>query len=166
VAASMGSDYFNLLSKKYHIPQAISGYGPDNLLEAVLALSKQINLKTAKTENLFPQAVSEQGNPKSHQLLEEVFEKADRFCNGYGEVKDAGFNIKNEYRMFDAEKVFLDVEIPQPKAAEGCLCGAIMHGGKTPADCPWFGKSCNPVNALGACMHSEEGPCRTAYLYG
>ena len=166
VAASMGYAYFRPFSEKYQIPQAISGYEPEDLLEAVLALIKQIGRQTVKTQNLFPEAVSKEGNPKSHQLLQEVFEPADAFCNGFGTVKKAAFQIKKEYRMFDAEKVFLDEELPEPAFAEGCLCGKIMRGVTVPAKCPHFGKSCNPVNALGACMHSEEGPCRITFLYG
>ena len=166
VAASMGLDYFRPLSEKFQVPLVISGYEPEDLMEAVLALVKQTGRKEVKIQNLFPEAVSQKGNPKSHQLLEEVFEPADAFCNGFGTVKEAAFRIKNEYRMFDAEKVFLDVALPEPAFAKGCLCSEIMRGEKLPAECPHFGKSCNPVNALGACMHSEEGPCRTAFLYG
>ena len=166
VAASMGWDYFRPLSNKFHIPLVVSGYEPENLLEAVRALLQQMKRNSRETENLFPEAVSREGNPKSHQLLEEVFEPAEAYCNGFGTVKRAAFRIKNEYRMFDAEKVFLDVTLPEPAFAEGCLCGEIMRGEKSPAACPHFGKSCNPVNALGACMHSEEGPCRLAFLYG
>ena len=166
VAASMGWDYFRPLSKKFEIPLVVSGYEPENLLEAVLALLQQIKQNSRKTENLFPEAVSQAGNPKSHQLLEEVFKPAEAFCNGFGTVKGAAFRIKNEYRMFDAEKVFLDVALPEPAFAEGCLCAEMMRGEKLPAACPHFGKNCNPVNALGACMHSEEGPCRLAFLYG
>jgi len=166
VAASMGSDYFLSFCEKYGIPQVISGYRPENLLEAILALARQITHQTKKMENLFLEAVSAKGNIKSHQLLEEVFEKEDTFCNGFGIVKNGGFRIKDEYRMFDAEKVFLDIKTPDTALAEGCLCGEIMRGTKTPPDCSHFGKDCNPIQALGACMHSEEGPCRVEFLFG
>jgi hydrogenase expression/formation protein HypD len=166
VAASMGSDYFLPVSEKFKIPQTVSGYTPEDLLQAVLSVAKQIRNQSQKVENLFPEAVSRKGNPKSHQLLEEVFAPVDAFCNGFGNVKNAGFQIKNAYRMFDAENVFFDVELPATPPAGDCLCGEIMNGSAQPADCPHFRKKCNIVHALGACMHSAEGPCRTAYLYG
>ncbi len=166
VAASMGSDYFRSVSQQFGIPQAISGYQPENLLKAILSVVMQVNNHRQEVENLFAEAVSTKGNPKSHQLLEEVFNTGDAVCHGFGTVKEAGFLIKEEYRMFDAEKVFLDVELPIQTTDNGCICDKIMSGIHTPENCPHFKNRCNPVNALGACMHSEEGPCRTAYLFG
>jgi len=166
VAASMGMDYFRKISEKHHKPQAISGYEPEDLLEAILFLVKQVNSKKADVGNLFPEVVSEKGNPKSHQLLEEVFEPMNVFFNGFGDVKAGGFLIKDSYRMFDAEKVFFDVETPPATLQKECLCGDIMQGVKSPKECPHFAKTCNPVNALGACMYSEEGPCKVEFLFG
>jgi len=54
----MGADYFGIISGKYHKPQVISGYEPENVLKAILHLVLQVNNKTATLENLFPEAVS------------------------------------------------------------------------------------------------------------
>lgn len=166
VAASMGMDYFGIISKKHHKPQAISSYEPEDVLEAVLHLVKQTNNKTALPENLFPSAVTAEGNLQSHQLLEEVFETDDAEWTGFGKIKGSGFKIKRAYRMHNAEEIFFDVKTPEPVLPEGCLCGEIMRGVKMPADCPHFAKNCTPINAVGACMYSEEGPCRIAFLHG
>ncbi|UBM63240.1 hydrogenase formation protein HypD [Candidatus Sulfidibacterium hydrothermale] len=166
VAASMGSHYFSSLSQNYQIPQVISSYEPEILLQAILSLVKQINRQTTEIENFFPEAVSEKGNIKSHQLLDEVFEITAGDCTGLGTVKDSTFRIKNEYRMFDAEKVFFDVQLPDPAIAEGCICGEIISGNKKPQACKHFRKDCHPVQALDTCMHAEEGPCRVEYLFG
>jgi len=99
-------------------------------------------------------------------LLEEVFETDDAEWTGFGKIKSSGIKIKNDYRMFDAEKVFFDVETPEPALPEGCLCGEIMRGIKLPKDCLHFAKACNPINALSACMYSEEGSCRVDFLFG
>ncbi len=165
VAASMGADYFRVVTEKYHKPQVISGYEPDEILGAILHLVQQRNGKSAVTENLFPAAVTSQGNLKSHELLEEVFEPVETEWAGFGKLEKSGLSIKEAYRMFDAEKVFFDVETSKPVLPEGCLCGEIMRGEKLPSDCPFFCKSCNPVNAVGACMYSQEGPCRVDFLY-
>ncbi len=166
VAASMGADYFRLISEEHRKSQVISGYEPAEILEAILHLVKQINNETVILENLFTSAVTEKGNLKSHQLLEEVFEADDTTWTGFGKIKNSGFRIKNDYRMFDAEKVFFDAETATPVLPEGCLCGEIMRGLKSSHDCPLFSKICNPIHALGACMYSVEGPCRIEFLYG
>jgi len=166
VAASMGTDYFRIISEKYHIPQVISGYEPENVLEAILHLVKQTNNKTAIPENLFPSVVTGEGNPHSHQLLEEVFETDDAEWTGFGKIKGSGFKIKRAYRVHNAEEIFFDVKTPEPILPEGCLCGEIMRGVKSPQECPHFAKACTPVNAVGACMYSEEGPCRVDFLFG
>ncbi len=166
VAASMGTDYFEVISEKHHKQQAISGYEPEDILDAVLHLVKQTNAKTAIPENLFPSAVTAEGNLQSHQLLEEVFETDDAEWMGFGKIKDSGFKIKRAYRIHDAEEIFFDVKTLEPVLPECCLCGEIMWGTKIPQECPHFANACNPINALGACMHSEEGPCRVDFLFG
>jgi hydrogenase expression/formation protein HypD len=166
VAASMGANYFLLLSDDYHKPQAISGYEPEDVLEAILHLATQINNHTATAENLFTAVASAEGNLKSHELLEEVFGFGNTEWSGFGNIENSGFKIKETYRMFDAEKVFFDTEIPKPILPEGCLCGAIMRGVKSPKDCPHFAKECTPISAKGACMYSEEGSCRVDFLFG
>ncbi len=166
IAASMGADHFKMFSEKHRMPLVISGYEPENILKAILHLVRQINHKTVSLENLFPEAVSKEGNSKSHELLEEVFKAADSEWTGFGTVHEGGFKIKDTYRMFDAEKIFFDVETPEPALPEGCLCGEIMRGVKAPQECPHFAKACTPVDAVGVCMYSEEGPCRVDFLFG
>ena len=166
VAASMGADYFRTISEKYHKPQVVSGYEPEDVLEAVLHLVKQTNDKMTLPENLFPSAVTADGNPQSHQLLEEVFETNDAEWTGFGKIRSSGFKIKRAYRVHNAEEIFFDVKTPEPILPGGRLCGEIMRGVKSPQDCSCFAKTCNPINALGACMYSEEGPCRVDFLFG
>ena len=40
-----------------------------------------------------------------------------------------------------------------------------MQGRKKPADCPHFGRACNPQRPLGAPMVSSEGACAAYYRY-
>ena len=166
VAASMGTGYFREFSERYHKPQAISGYESEDVLEAILHLVKQINNKTAMVENLFPSAVKAEGNLQSHQLLEEVFETDDAEWTGFGKIKGSGLKIKKAYRIHNAEEIFFDVKTSEPILPEGCLCSEIMRGAKVPVDCRHFAKTCSPINAIGACMYSEEGPCRVDFLFG
>ena len=41
----------------------------------------------------------------------------------------------------------------------------VLGGGK-PTDCPLFGKVCQPLHAIGACMVSVEGVCAAWFKYG
>ena len=50
--------------------------------------------------------------------------------------------------------------------SEQCVCGDIMSGLSTPANCPLFGTECVPDTPVGACMVSSEGTCRIWHQYG
>jgi hydrogenase expression/formation protein HypD len=41
-----------------------------------------------------------------------------------------------------------------------------MGGRAEPADCDLFGGECTPADPVGACMVSDEGPCRIQQEYG
>jgi hydrogenase expression/formation protein HypD len=82
-----------------------------------------------------------------------------------GVVPESGLKLRQEFAGYDAEVTF---EI-KPEAAiepKGCLCGEILRGVKTPADCRLFRKVCTPENPVGPCMVSSEGNCSAYYLYG
>jgi hydrogenase expression/formation protein HypD len=51
-------------------------------------------------------------------------------------------------------------------ADRDCICGPIMSGLATPADCTLFGGACVPDSPVGACMVSSEGICRIWHQYG
>ena len=56
---------------------------------------------------------------------------------------------------------------PRPAAlTHECICGDIMAGIKSPADCPLFGRECVPHSPVGACMVSSEGTCKIWHQYG
>ena len=74
--------------------------------------------------------------------------------------------LSDDYRQFDAREQF-DVDVaPTDDAGERCLCGEIMAGRAEPTDCPLLGDECTPEAPVGACMVSDEGPCRIAESYG
>jgi hydrogenase expression/formation protein HypD len=82
-----------------------------------------------------------------------------------GEVADSGLKLRKKYRRFDAELAF-DITPPPTREPAGCICGDILRGVKTPADCKLFGKVCTPQSPVGPCMVSSEGSCSASYLYG
>jgi hypothetical protein len=47
----------------------------------------------------------------------------------------------------------------------GCICGEVIKGKCTPADCPMFAKACHPDHPIGPCMVSAEGTCAAYFKY-
>ena len=84
---------------------------------------------------------------------------------GLGDVPCSALRLADEWARFDAEKRF---EMPESRMRDNraCACGEILRGEKEPADCPLFGRVCNPSNPVGACMVSSEGACAAAFSYG
>ncbi len=97
--------------------------------------------------------------------MEQVFEPCPAEWRGIGEVPDSGLRLRKEYQHFDAELAF-DIDPGPPYEPKGCICGDILRGVKTPADCKLFGKACTPEYPVGPCMVSSEGGCSAYYLYG
>ena len=52
------------------------------------------------------------------------------------------------------------------KPNPACRCGEVLQGNCKPTDCPLFGKVCDPIHPVGACMVSDEGACAAYYHYG
>jgi hydrogenase expression/formation protein HypD len=96
--------------------------------------------------------------------LNDVFELRDDIWRGLGIIPLSGLKIRKELSAYDAEIQF-KVDIPKSTEPKGCICGEILRGLKTPADCPLFAKKCTPSDPVGACMVSGEGTCATYYKY-
>jgi hydrogenase expression/formation protein HypD len=99
------------------------------------------------------------------KLLEDVFTSCDMEWRGLGMIPDSGLIPGMEYQDYDAHKA-IPVKLDD-KCGENptCICGDIMLGLKTPAQCPLFGKACTPENPKGACMVSSEGNCAICFKY-
>jgi len=96
--------------------------------------------------------------------MEEVFELRDDDWRGMGTIADSGLKIRSRFASFDAEAA-MPVDVPFSAEPEGCICGSILRGLKTPEECRLFARSCTPANPVGACMVSAEGTCSTFYKY-
>jgi hydrogenase expression/formation protein HypD len=96
--------------------------------------------------------------------MNEVFEHADTEWRGLGIIPSGGLTLRKRYRHLDAGEQFT-VEVHEIQRDSGCLCGDILRGKITPADCPLFAGACTPDHPEGACMVSDEGSCNTWYKY-
>ena len=164
VSVIIGSKAYISLVEKYHLPCAIAGFEPADMLQAILLLVKQIGAGTARLENAYPRAVSSAGNEKAKRIMEDVFEIVDVGWRGLGTIPKSGLRIKEEFSALDAQRVFR-LDLPDSEDPKGCACGEILTGTKIPPDCPLYKKVCTPADAVGPCMVSSEGTCAAYYRY-
>jgi len=164
VAAVTGAEAFAFLPSEFHLPAAIAGFEPEELLLAILSLLKMRASGTAKLINTYPRVVNRVGNPTARKLVETYFDPCDARWRGLGEIPQSGLALKPEFAVWDARFRFS----PEPKTAGspgGCHCGDVLRGLLEPNDCPLFGQACTPEQPLGACMVSSEGACAAYYQY-
>ena len=164
VSVITGTDAYRDTFEKYKIPCVISGFEPIDILEAVLLLIQQNESHTPDLVNAYKRAVSEQGNLKAKQVMNQVFEVSAATWRGLGEISNSGMKLKKAYAAFDAAVKFgLDLpDVPEPG---GCACGQILMGLKTPEQCGLYKKKCTPMTPVGPCMVSGEGACAAFYKY-
>lgn len=165
VSAIIGSHPWEFIARDYGIPCVVSGFEPLDILQCVAMLVAQVESGRSEVEIAYRRGVRPEGNQEALRLMEQVFEPGPAAWRGIGEVPDSGLKIRTEYQHFDAELAF-DIDPGLPYEPEGCICGDILRGVKTPADCPLFGKACTPQYPVGPCMVSSEGSCAAYYNYG
>jgi hydrogenase expression/formation protein HypD len=164
VSVIIGLDAYRPFFEKYRIPCVVAGFEPADILQAIYMLVEMIEKGSADLKNAYPRAVTEGGNPKARQILQDIFEPADACWRGIGVIPESGLKIKDDFAAHDAEKQF-DLQIPEPKIPGGCVCGEILTGKKSPPDCKLFRTVCTPVDPVGPCMVSTEGTCAAYYKY-
>ena len=158
VSTIIGKKPYQFITKKYKKAGVITGFEPEDVLEGIKMLIKQIEHNDFKIEIQYKRAVKEEGNSKAIEILYRVFEKCSSEWRGLGIIKNSGLKLKEEFKEFDVENFF---EIPEIETKEnsGCICGEILKGIKKPSDCTLFKKVCTPFNQVGPCMVSSEGTC-------
>jgi hydrogenase expression/formation protein HypD len=164
VCSVMGTREYPGLAEKYKVPIVVTGFEPLDILEGIRRTVIQLEEGRYELENAYPRAVREEGNPAAMEMLEDVFEVADRTWRGIGMIPQSGWRLSENYRDFDAEHRF---EVTGIHTAESTLCrsGEVLQGLIKPHECAAFGKECTPRNPLGATMVSSEGACAAYYTY-
>ena len=165
VSAIIGSRPWEFIARDYGIPCVVSGFEPLDILQSVDMLVNQVESGKSRVEIAYRRGVRPEGNQQALRLMEQVFAPCPAQWRGMGEVPGSGLKFREEYRRFDAEFVFKITPLPTREHA-GCICGEVLRGVKTPADCRLFGKTCTPQYPVGPCMVSAEGSCSAYYLYG
>jgi hydrogenase expression/formation protein HypD len=165
VSAIIGSHPWEFIAQDYGIPCVVSGFEPLDILRCVDMLVTQVENGESKVEIAYRRGVRPEGNQLALKLMEQVFEPCSANWRGVGGVPNSGLRLRKEYQHFDAELAF-DINPGPTHEPKGCICGDILRGVKTPADCQLFGKACTPRYPVGPCMVSSEGSCSAYYLYG
>jgi len=164
VSVITGSSVFNFIPEKYSRGCVVTGFEPADILLAVYMLIQQVNKNDPSVEIQYKRAVTMSGNILAQRVMDDVFEKCDTVWRGFGSIPLSGLSLRKDYRRFDAEYQ-IPVTVNSQPDNELCMCGDILRGLKTPEECPFFGRTCNPLNPSGACMVSHEGSCYTWFKY-
>ncbi len=169
VSTITGRRAWEFISKKFKIPQVVSGFEPIDVMISVKMLIDMLKDGKSETLNEYTRAVTDEGNLEAKRYIEEAFYREDVEWRGLGKVPKSGAKIREKYSEHDAERVFEDLlqeileeEIPEPP---GCRCGDVIRGAISPEECPLFGKVCTPEHPVGTCMVSSEGACAIIYKY-
>jgi len=164
VSTIIGTRPYEFLARDYGIGCVITGFEPLDVLQGIYMLLVQIAHGRPAVENQYTRLVKAEGNKAGQALIREVFDAADVAWRGLGVIPGSGLRIREEFAAFDAER---NIDFtPEPTVEkEGCICGELLQGIKTPQECPLFGIHCTPVGPVGPCMVSSEGCCAAAYKY-
>jgi hydrogenase expression/formation protein HypD len=165
VCAVVGYSEYEPLAARFHVPIVVTGFEPLDILEGVLMVIDQLEHGRADVENQYSRILDRGGNRPAQELIARVFEVNNRKWRGVGMIPQSGFQLREEFREFDAECRF-SVQAIDTMEPEICISGLILQGIRKPHDCPAFGTECTPQHPLGATMVSAEGACAAYYAYG
>ncbi|MEM7569196.1 MAG: hydrogenase formation protein HypD [Pseudomonadota bacterium] len=166
VSTIIGAEAYEGAAHKWNKPIVISGFEPNDLLQSILLLVRQVNSSEARVENAFARAVRPGGNEAAQALCSDVFQVRESFeWRGLGSIPHSALEVSDRYAAFDAERKFAMEYVSRPDH-KACACAQILRGEKRPSDCKVFAAGCTPEHPLGSCMVSPEGACAAHYLYG
>ena len=164
VSVIIGSGAYVPIAEGYGKACVVAGFELENMLTGILNILKQIDDGRADVENVYSAVVTEAGNIAGWNLVEKVFEPGDTEWRAMGTLPGSGLVLRDAYRGFDARERF-GVEYGPDVHPPGCLCGEVIQGKVTPAECALFGEGCTPLDPIGPCMVSSEGTCSAWYKY-
>ncbi|PUZ30015.1 hydrogenase expression/formation protein HypD [Chitinophaga costaii] len=164
VCTIMGLTEYYPIVAKYKMPIVVTGFEPVDLLQGIVMLVRQLERGAYKLENQYSRFVQETGNTAAQQVMQQVFEVANREWRGIGNIPLSGLEVRADLALYDANKKF-DIAIPPVTESKECIAGQVLRGIKKPYECPQFGKKCTPTFPLGAPMVSSEGACAAYYHF-
>ncbi len=164
VSIVLGSDAYRPVAEQYGKPCVVAGFEPTNMLEGIAAIVDQLAEGRSEVQNVYGVAVTPEGNAVARECIEKVFTPADTEWRAMGTLPASGLELRPPYRRFDARERF-GIEFGPDVCPAGCLCGEVIQGKGTPAECKLFANTCTPMHPIGPCMVSSEGTCSAWYKY-
>lgn len=164
VCTVMGTSEYEVISANYRVPIVVTGLEPNDILEGLLLLVRQLESGRHEVENQYTRSVRPGGNSVAKEMVDRVFMVKDQQWRGIGLIPASGLTLRQEFAAFDAAQRF-DVAVIETREAAECISGLILQGQRRPDQCPAFGHACRPEHPLGATMVSHEGACSAYYLY-
>ena len=161
VSVITGSRIFEPLARKYGLPFVVAGFEGKEILAAIAALVKLQG--QGRVLNMYPSAVTEEGNREAQERVDRFFEPCDAAWRGIGVIAGSGRKLRKEYEAFDAGSAEL---MEDAGGNPACRCAQVLMGRIRPQECPLFGKVCTPQTPQGACMVSTEGSCFSCWQSG
>lgn len=160
VSVITGSNVYIPLAEKYRKPFVVAGFEAEHILAAIYRIMKQLESGENAAENLYRNAVKEDGNRKAVDVMNAVFEEGSAMWRGLGVIENSGLYLNDAFSQYDggSRALYEDMELP----AE-CRCGDVIVGRINPDQCPMFGRKCSPMDPFGPCMVSSEGSCGIWY---
>jgi len=165
VAVVTGADAFKFLATEFNMPCAVGGFEAEEILIALTSILEQIDNGRVEVANDYRTVVKPEGNVAAQKILSQVYTVTDAEWRGMGTIPASGLKMRDEFAAFDIEQVD-PVTIERVEKKTACCCGEVLRGFVKPTDCPLFGKVCQPLHAVGACMVSVEGVCAAWFKYG
>lgn len=164
VSTIIGAGPYQFLAERYAIPGVITGFEPNDVLQGIAMLMRQLHEGRAAIEIAYARGVMPEGNPVALAAIDEVFETCDATWRGIGIIPESGYKLREKYAAFDAVRK-LNPAIEETIEHAGCRCGDILRGVMRPNECPLFRRVCTPENPVGPCMVSSEGSCAAYFRY-
>jgi hydrogenase expression/formation protein HypD len=164
VCTVMGYGQYESIAKEFRVPIVVTGFEPTDILQGICLCVQQLEAGTCEVQNAYARVVRHDGNVLAQDMVKKVFVPVDRQWRGIGLIPQSGLALSEEYRDFDAERIFDVASITATESPE-CISGLVLQGIKRPYDCPAFGLACTPQRPLGAPMVSSEGACAAYYQY-
>lgn len=170
-AAITGWGIFEDFVERHRTPVVVAGFEPLDILAGLVRLLELVRDRQPRVVNMFPRCVTRDGNLRAQQQLWKVFRPIGGRWRGIAHVPNGNLRLRDEWAPVDARRRFrIDLAALWDQApsslAHQCLCGDIMAGISSPAQCSLFGNACVPESPVGACMVSSEGTCRIWHEYG
>ncbi len=155
---------YTVLAKKHNISCYIGGFEPEDILEGLIYLVRQIRTGESIFDDTSAFVYSSDEKMEARKMVSEVFFAVNTLWRGLGNIEQSGFVIRDELSLYDATKRF-NIRFSEGQEQSLCQCSDIISGRGLPPDCPAFGMVCTPQNPIGPCMISDEGICSSYFKY-